>query len=35
MFIGYYNLANFITLTGLASSIVAICLAGAGITSLP
>ena len=30
MFIGYYNLANFITLTGLASSVVAICLAGAG-----
>lgn len=30
MFIGYYNLANFITLTGLASSVTAICLAGHG-----
>ena len=30
MFIGYYNLANLITLTGLASSVAAICFAGAG-----
>jgi len=30
MFIGYYNLANFITLTGLAASVAAIWFAGGG-----